>query len=95
MAGSNRGRGRFGPSGATPGQADLVRKAVFVINGRSEAAPSALPVLAPAAPEVVVEAAPAAAAPAAVAAEAPAMNPAVAGQAVSALTALPRLMLGN
>ena len=81
--------------GATPGQADLVRKAVFAINGRSEAAPSALPVLAPAAPEVVVEAAPAAAAPVAVAAEAPAMNPAVAGQAVSALTALPRLMLGN
>lgn len=46
--------------GAAPGQADLVHKAIFMLNGRSEApaATPALPVLAPA-PQVVVEAPPA------------------------------------
>jgi len=101
-----------GPSiGAAAGQQDLVHKAIFALNGRSDApaAPAApLPVLAPAtpAPGTVVELAPVAPAPVQQAAvtepapqpAAPAMpaaQPAVAAKAVSVMTALPRLMLGN
>ncbi|WP_151718096.1 peptidoglycan-binding domain-containing protein [Gemmobacter serpentinus] len=112
-------QGQGGALGGASGQAELVHKAIFALNGRSEApAPAApLPVLAPAmpAPGTVVEAAPAtpapiqqaaapapvatpvttvAAAPTAEALVAPAQQPAAA-QAVSVLTALPRLMLGN
>jgi hypothetical protein len=103
-------QGQGGAIGGAAGQADLVHKAIFALNGRSEApAPAApLPVLAPAtpAPGTVVQAAPPAPAPvqqaavvapapqAAPVAAAPAPQPAAA-QAVSVLTALPRLMLGN
>ncbi|PTX53470.1 putative peptidoglycan binding protein [Gemmobacter caeni] len=97
--------GAPGLPGTPAGQGDLVRKAVFMLNGRSDgpAQPAApLPVLAPApsAPEVVVEAAPApaetviAAAPQATSATPPATTP-VAARAVSVMTALPRLMLGQ
>jgi peptidoglycan hydrolase-like protein with peptidoglycan-binding domain len=92
--------------GSSSGQAELVHKAIFMLNGRSDApvAPATpLPVLAPEAPSTLVEAAPAPmpAAPVEVAApvetgtsDAPAAQP-VAAQAVSVMTALPRLMLGN
>ena len=101
-------QGQGGAIGGAAGQADLVHKAIFALNGRSEApTPAApLPVLAPAtpAPGTVVQAAPAAPAPvqqAAVVAPAPQAAPVAAApqpaaaQAVSVLTALPRLMLGN
>lgn len=94
--------------GSTTGQADLVQKAIFMLNGRSEApATTPLPTLAPVAPApgTVVEITPAAPAevqqaaipvPAAPAPEAgPAVQPVVAAQAVSAMTALPRLLLGG
>jgi peptidoglycan hydrolase-like protein with peptidoglycan-binding domain len=84
--------------GSSAGQAELVHKAIFMLNGRSDApvepvAP--LPVLAPEAPATLVEAPPApmpTETPVEVAA--PAAQP-VAAQAVSVMTALPRLMLGN
>lgn len=97
-------QGQGGALGGAAGQADLVHKAIFALNGRSEApAPATpLPVLAPAspAPGTVVEAQPAPAAvpvqQAAIAAPAqPVVAQPAAAQAVSALTALPRLMLGN
>ena len=96
-----------GLPGAGAGQADLVHKAIFMLNGRSDApaAPAApLPVLAPAAPEVVVQAEPAAPVEVmeAAAPVEPAPTPVAAGvesaataQAVSAMTALPRLLLGG
>ncbi len=98
--------GAAGIPGSSAGQAELVHKAIFMLNGRSDApvAPATpLPVLAPEAPSTLVEAAPAPmpAAPVEVAAPvesdtagAPATQP-VAAQAVSVMTALPRLMLGN
>ena len=94
--------------GGAPGQGDLVHKAIFALNGRSDAPAAAtpLPVLAPAspAPGTVVQAQPVAPAPVQQAAAtpatdiAPAATPvagAAAAKAVSAMTALPRLMLGN
>lgn len=92
------------PGGAA-GQGDLVHKAIFALNGRSDgpaAVPATpLPVLAPA-PQGTMAAMPAAApavpevqqaaAPAASAAAAPAAG---AANAAAVLTALPRLMLGN
>lgn len=98
--------GAPGLPGTPAGQGDLVRKAVFMLNGRSDAPTqpaTALPVLAPApsAPEVVVQAAPAMiplvpAESVAQAAPQPATvaTPAAA-RAVSVMTALPRLMLGQ
>ena len=98
--------GAAGIPGSSAGQAELVHKAIFMLNGRSDAPvepATPLPVLAPAAPSTLVEAAPATmpAAPVEVAAPvesgtagAPAAQP-VAAQAVSVMTALPRLMLGN
>lgn len=97
-----------GLPGAAAGQADLVQKAIFMLNGRSDGpAATPLPVLAPVAPPpgVVVEAAPAApaevqqaaapVAPAPAPVATPAVEPVVAAQAVSAMTALPRLLLGG
>lgn len=77
----------------TGGAPDLVQKAIFMLNGRSEApAATPLPVLAPAAPapQVTVEATPPAPAPVPVSVE-----PAAAAQAISIMTALPKLMLGQ
>ena len=89
--------------GGAAGQGDLVHKAIFALNGRSDApaAAPALPVLAPAAPApgTVVELAPAPTpAPAVTQAAAPAASPAAgatAANAAAVLTALPKLMLGN
>jgi peptidoglycan hydrolase-like protein with peptidoglycan-binding domain len=93
--------------GSTAAQAELVHKAIFMLNGRSDApAEPAAPVAVPATEtaSTLVEATPAptpaptAAATVEVAAPsasaAPEAQP-VAAQAVSVMTALPRLMLGN
>lgn len=80
------GSGAPALAGSTPDRAELIRKAVFQLNGRSEA-PPALPVLVPPAAPVTEAAAPAPAT-----ATPPGLT---AGQAVSLATALPRLMLGN
>lgn len=93
-------------TGMAPERGEMIRKAVFLLNGRSEAPQTlapALPVLAPmpeVAPEVVVVA-PAIPAPlpaetaAAPVPEAGQGAPITAAKAVSFATALPRLMLGN
>ena len=90
------------PGGAA-GQGDLVHKAIFALNGRSDA-PAAtpatpLPVLAPA-PQGTMAAVPATAAPEMQQAAAPVAPAAAtpgtgAANAAAVLTALPRLMLGN
>lgn len=78
-------------AGSAPDRAEMIRKAVFQLNGRSQApAAPALPVLVPAVP--VIEAAAPATPPPAPAAPGAGIT---AGQAVSFATALPRLMLGN
>ena len=88
--------------GGAAGQGDLVHKAIFALNGRSDAPATALPVLAPVAPQpqgsmaavaqptpaVIPETQQAVASPTAPAA-------AGAANAAAVLTALPRLMLGN
>ncbi|MDR0808972.1 MAG: peptidoglycan-binding protein [Gemmobacter sp.] len=87
----------------TGGAPDLVQKAIFMLNGRSEvpAVETPLPVLTPAAPvpQVVVEAAPVPTAPPVVEAQPAAtpvsVEPAVAAQAIAIMTALPKLMLGQ
>lgn len=91
-------------SGMAPDRGEMIRKAVFLLNGRSEApapAAPALPVLA-LTPEVVVSAPPPVIAPAPVTEaaaqplpEAGQAPPLTAAKAVSFATALPRLMLGN
>lgn len=89
--------------GGAAGQGDLVHKAIFALNGRSDA-PAAtpatpLPVLAPA-PQGTMAAVPATAAPEMQQAAAPAAPAAAtpgtgAANAAAVLTALPRLVLGN
>lgn len=99
------GSGAPALAGSAPERGEMIRKAVFQLNGRSEAPAAALPVLvAPApvtevaapvvpAPQPVV-APPVVAAPVTEAAAQPSGG-ITAGQAVSFATALPRLMLGN
>ena len=99
------GSGAPALAGSAPERGEMIRKAVFQLNGRSEAPAAALPVLVAPAPVTEV-AAPVAPAPQPVVAPpvvaAPVTEAAAqpsggitAGQAVSFATALPRLMLGN
>ncbi len=99
MALGAAGQGMAPLAPASAERQDLIRKAVFMLGGRSEApaaAAPALPVLvAPAAPEVVVQAAPAPVLAPPTPAAAPASAPLSAAKAVSFATALPRLMMGQ